>query len=227
LVLWLGYLQWHFRTRGAAPSEPILRDFRNIKRMDAVLEWDGDPATPPKRPDWPEAEFIGGKDIRAELGDAYAEALWKAHPDINDSADFVMYWWDRAAEIVVRGGARRFGFVTTNSITQVFSRRTVAKHLSSKEHPLSLIMAIPDHPWRKRQKREAGQPPNPDENYAAVRVAMTVGVAGREDGVLRKVIHEDALDTDEPEIDFEITYGRINSDLTVGVDLSDVKSLAA
>lgn len=118
LVIWLGYLQWHFRTKGAAPSEPILRDFQNIKAMDAVLTWDGSPVpkietvngkqieTFPnaKRPKWPEAEyiignppFIGGKDIRAELGDLYAETLWKVHKDINDSADLVMYWWDRAA----------------------------------------------------------------------------------------------------------------------------------
>jgi type I restriction-modification system DNA methylase subunit len=29
LVIWLGYLQWHFRTKGGPPSEPILRDFKN------------------------------------------------------------------------------------------------------------------------------------------------------------------------------------------------------
>ena len=40
LVLWIGYLQWHFRTYGdAAPSEPVLRDFKNIRQGDAVLEW--------------------------------------------------------------------------------------------------------------------------------------------------------------------------------------------
>ena len=43
----------------------------------------------PRRADWPEAEFIvgnppfiGGKDMRAELGDGYAEAAWKARPKI-------------------------------------------------------------------------------------------------------------------------------------------------
>ena len=41
LVLWIGYLQWHFRTHGrAAPSEPVLRDFHNIENRDAVLAWD-------------------------------------------------------------------------------------------------------------------------------------------------------------------------------------------
>ena len=40
LVLWIGYLQWHFRTYGqAAPSEPVLRDFHNIEHRDAVLTW--------------------------------------------------------------------------------------------------------------------------------------------------------------------------------------------
>jgi len=41
LVLWIGYLQWHRRTRGeVAPAEPIIRDFHNIERRDAVLAWD-------------------------------------------------------------------------------------------------------------------------------------------------------------------------------------------
>jgi len=42
MVLWIGYLQWHFRTRGAGlPPSPILRDFRNIECRDAVLAHDG------------------------------------------------------------------------------------------------------------------------------------------------------------------------------------------
>ena len=41
LVLWIGYLQWHFRTHGkATPAEPVLRDFKNIENRDAVLDWD-------------------------------------------------------------------------------------------------------------------------------------------------------------------------------------------
>src|SRR6185437_13900766 len=43
LVLWIGYLQWHFRTKGAPPEEPILRAFRNIQVKNAVLTWDGEP----------------------------------------------------------------------------------------------------------------------------------------------------------------------------------------
>ncbi|MCX7564132.1 class I SAM-dependent DNA methyltransferase [Xanthomonadaceae bacterium XH05] len=41
VVLWIGYLQWHFRTRGDVnPPVPVIRDFRNIQNRDAVLDYD-------------------------------------------------------------------------------------------------------------------------------------------------------------------------------------------
>jgi len=41
LVLWIGYLQWHFRTRGrVVPPEPIIKNFHNIECRDAVLDFD-------------------------------------------------------------------------------------------------------------------------------------------------------------------------------------------
>ena len=42
LVLWIGYLQWHLRTRGDLHGlpEPILRNLHNIECRDAVLAWD-------------------------------------------------------------------------------------------------------------------------------------------------------------------------------------------
>jgi len=44
LVLWIGYLQWHFKIHGErTPPEPVLRAFKNIECRDAVLAWDGDP----------------------------------------------------------------------------------------------------------------------------------------------------------------------------------------
>ena len=49
LVLWIGYLQWHFKTFGkAAPSEPVLKDFHNIEKRDALLTWD---STEPRKDD--------------------------------------------------------------------------------------------------------------------------------------------------------------------------------
>ncbi|MBB3946114.1 SAM-dependent methyltransferase [Rhizobium skierniewicense] len=232
LVLWIGHLQWHFRNRGVAPSEPILKAFKNIQNMDAVLKWDGYPmpkvvdgkeAYPnPRRPDWPKADyivgnppFVGGKDIRARMGSAYAEALWKAHKHMNESADFVMYWWDRSAEILLKpkSALKRFGFVTTNSISQVFQRRVMEAHLNAKK-PLSLIMTIPDHPWTKVTR-----------DSAAVRIAMTVAQAGKHEGRLMEVTSEEGVETDSPVILFEERQGKINSDLTVGVDVTIAEKL--
>ena len=40
-VLWIGYLQWHFRTRGDVnPPQPVLKDYKNIEHRDALLDWD-------------------------------------------------------------------------------------------------------------------------------------------------------------------------------------------
>ena len=41
MVLWIGYLQWHFRTHGHInPPQPVLRAFENIECRDAVLDYD-------------------------------------------------------------------------------------------------------------------------------------------------------------------------------------------
>ena len=123
----------------------------------------------PQQAPWPEVEFIvgnppfiGGKDLRAELGDGYAEAIWAANREVPGGADFVMQWWDRAAERLRRKGRkgepnrlRRFGFITTNSITQTFSRRVVERHLKAKD-PVQLVYAVADHPWMKMAGRRGG-----------------------------------------------------------------------
>jgi hypothetical protein len=232
LVLWLGYLQWQLRNGGAI-NDPVLERLDNINAMDAVLRHDperpkadgsGTEFPNPRRPEWPDADyivgnppFIGGKDIRARLGEAYVTALWKAHPKINKSADFVMYWWDRAADLLTRKGTRlkRFGLVTTNSITQEFSRRVIQGRMDGRP-PVSLVMAMPDYPWTKA---------TPDT--AAVRIAMTVAQAGATEGRRYAVIHEAGLDSDAPEIGMKEQIGTINADLSVGTDITKTMPLLA
>ena len=233
LMLWIGYLQWHLRTRAYAPREPILRKLAQIAPGDALLTWDDWPVPSveagrevapanPRPPPWPEAEFIvgnppfiGGKDLRGRLGDGYVAALRLAWPQMNESADLVMYWWDRAAGLLTEPGTvlRRFGFVTTNSITQLFQRRTVERHLDT-QNPVSLLLAVADHPWTKAGK-----------DAAAVRIAMTVAAAGQHEGRLLEVISETGLDSDQPQIGFAERAGRINADLTIGADASRAQSL--
>ena len=184
----------------------------------------------PRRADWPEVEFIvgnppfiGGKDMRAELGDGYAEAAWKVRKDVPGGADFVMHFWDEAATRLLakppksakgENALRRFGFITTNSITQTFSRRVVERHMNAKL-PLSLVYAIPDHPWLKASDK------------AAVRIAMTVAVRGERQGKLAEVVHESGLNTDTPEVRLEVDEGKVTSKLTLGADLHSMMPLIA
>ena len=182
----------------------------------------------PRRATWPEAEFIvgnppfiGGKDMRAELGDGYAEAAWKARPKIPGGADFVMHFWDEAATRLLRkptkgktNPLRRFGLITTNSVTQTFSRRVIERHARAKQ-TLSLLYAVPDHPWQKA----AGK--------AAVRIAMTVAARGEREGTLATVEHESGLDTDTPVVELSERTGRINGNLKVGANLSVVQPMMA
>ncbi len=60
-----------------------------------------------------------------------------------------MYWWHKSAELVRAGKVKRFGLITTNSISQVRQRKVIDFHLNQK-NPIKLIFAIPDHPWRMK-----------------------------------------------------------------------------
>ncbi|MBE9057305.1 class I SAM-dependent DNA methyltransferase [Sphaerospermopsis sp. LEGE 08334] len=194
LVIWIGYLQWHFKRYGSTPPpEPILQDFHNIEFRDAVLDYDGkeldiDPKTGkvktrwggkmikhpvtgedvpdasdqvpiyrylnPRPATWPDADyivsnppFIGNARMRDRLGDGYTETLRQVYPDVPDTVDFVMYWWHKAADLIrTNSKFKTFGFITTNSISQVRQRKVIEFHQNQK-NPIRLFFAIPDHPW--------------------------------------------------------------------------------
>nr|MBA2733563.1 class I SAM-dependent DNA methyltransferase [Acidobacteriota bacterium] len=261
LVLWIGYLQWHFRTRGEArPPEPVIKKFHNIECRDAVLaydaeeivtdeggepvtRWDGrthkkHPVTGEDVPDetarvpvlryvnarkaeWPEADyivgnppFIGNKRMRFALGDGYVEALRSVYEDVPETSDLVMYWWNKAAYLIRATKLSRFGLITTNSITQTFNRKVLQSHLEAKDG-VSIIFAIPDHPWVD------------SKDGAAVRIAMTVAEGGSLFGTLEQVERERETDNDEREITFKASKGKIHSDLSIGVDLESLLPLNA
>src|SRR5262249_46614488 len=46
LVLWIGYLQWHLRTRPDRPAEPVLGNSDHIIDRNALMNWDGYPKVP-------------------------------------------------------------------------------------------------------------------------------------------------------------------------------------
>ncbi len=279
LVLWIGYLQWHFRVHGdAMPAEPVLKKFNNIECRDAVLAYDRhdyakDPATGktrfvwdrkstktdpvtgrevpdetrvrpldvyvnPRPAEWPQADFIvgnppflGTKRMRDDLGDGYVETLRTTYAQhMEDNADFVMFWWHKAALETLAGRTRRFGFITTNSIRQAFNRRVVHDAL---EKGISLRFAIPDHPWVDTA------------DGAAVRIAMTVGALSYAlpdkdvlaeplppdpsalAGDLYLVQSEEPLEDGSAAIVLTKLRGRIGSTLSIGAELEGMNALEA
>ncbi len=270
LVLWIGWLQWHVRTRGlASVAEPVVHDYGNIEHRDAVLaydraepaldaagktitRWDGStfkkhPVTGEDVPDeaaqvvqwayvnprpaeWPAAEFIVGNPpfigagaMRAALGDGYAQTLRATWPEVPESADFVMYWWHHAATQVRAGSARRFGFITTNSLRQTFNRRVVEAHLSAPKNPLTLVFAVPDHPWVDSAQG------------AAVRIAMSVGECPTVraepvealPGRLLTVTEETETGDDEVAVRLDERRGLLHADLRVGANVASAGPLQA
>lgn len=183
-----------------------------------------------KQAKWPEADFIvgnppfiGGKDIRSELGDGYVAALRKIYDEVPESADFVMYWWQRAAELASASKIRRFGFITTNSLSQVFNRKVVAQNLNAAKDPVSLIFAIPDHPWLNSLATESRSV----AKHAAVRIAMTVAERGEHQGHLYRVASEGDTNSEGTAVELCEETGRIFADLRVGADVSGALPLRA
>jgi hypothetical protein len=80
---------------------------------------------------------------------------------------------------------------------------------------LSLLFAIPDHPWVD------------SADGAAVRIAMTVATAGKADGILSTVIREETTGDGAAFIELQSKAGLLNSNLTVGVDVGKAVALKA
>ena len=262
LVLWIGYLQWHFRVNGEGkvPPEPVLRDVKTIENRDALItwdkkvlerdehgkpltRWDGEtmkvhPVTGAKVPDeeaqievyrfvnpratkWAKADYIignppfhGARTVRASNVHGYIEAVRQANSDVPENADFVMYWWHKAAQVASKGKPNRFGFITTKSITQSFSRAVIENHLRANAG-LSLVFAIPNHPWID------------EADGAAVRVAFTVASRGKRTGVRLHVKTETPIDYGAFDVEFDESTGFLSAGLLAEVNLQDAVELAA
>jgi hypothetical protein len=213
LTIWNGYsTKTHPVTGKEVPDESAtiaLFDYQN-----------------PRRAEWPQADyivgnppFIGASRMRDALGDGYTESLRKAWKgDVPESADFVMFWWQKAAAQVVQGSCKRFGFITTNSIHQTFNRRVIEPFVaavSNRQAQLHLAYAIPDHPWVD------------SADGAAVRIAMTVAAPGKGEGILEKVVTEQAREDGENEVTLSRSSGVLAANLQIGADVTSCAALLA
>jgi len=111
---------------------------KNIVQADALF-------TP-----WPEADaivgnppFLGGKRIRRELGDDYAQAIYSRFKDCSNFSDLCCYWFRLAHDSLRESG--RAGLVGTNMIRRGFNRRASLDYILSNGGFIS--NAISSQPW--------------------------------------------------------------------------------
>ena len=116
--VWIGEIQWMRRNGFNESRDPILKPLETIECRDAILTAEGG------EPEWPEAEvvignppFLGGKLLNTHLGEDYVSRIFAVYEDrVPAEADLVCYWFVKAGEQVGRGGTKRVGLVSTNSI---------------------------------------------------------------------------------------------------------------
>jgi SAM-dependent methyltransferase len=111
---------------------------KNIVQADALF-------TP-----WPEADaiignppFLGGKRIRAELGDGYTKNLFDRFPETHNFADLCCHWFRLAHDQLA--GDRRAGLVGTNMIRRGYNRRASLQYIASNGGHIS--DAVSSQPW--------------------------------------------------------------------------------
>ena len=145
VTVWIGELQWRIQRGYGFKTQPVLEALDHIECRDAVLHADGSEAA------WPPADavvgnppFVGDKKMRAELGDAYTEALRAAYKGrVPGGADLVCYWFEKARAQIEGGALQRAGLVATNSIRGGRNREVLDAIVKSTR----IFEAWSDEPW--------------------------------------------------------------------------------
>jgi hypothetical protein len=131
VTVWIGELQWRVQRGYPFKLDPVLEPLDHIECRDAVLNLSV--RAEPVEAHWPKADavvgnppFVGDKKMRAELGDAYTEALRAAYKGrVPGGADLVCYWFERARAEMAAGRLQRAGLVATQAIRNGRSRRVL------------------------------------------------------------------------------------------------------
>ena len=148
VVVWIGYIQWLHENGFGIPDKPILKPLDNIRRTDAIL---ADGPGQPIEPAWPAADiiignppFLGGKRLRAELGDDYVDRLFRLYDGrVPREADLVTYWFERARALIADGRVQRAGLLATQAIRGGANRRV----LEGIKGTGDIFMAWSDRKW--------------------------------------------------------------------------------
>jgi type II restriction/modification system DNA methylase subunit YeeA len=149
VVIWIGEIQWMLANGFAYLREPILRPLNNIECRDAILDRTAqDTAT---EPTWPAADFIvgnppwlGGKFQRRSLGDEYVDAMFRVYKGrVPAEADLVLYWFEKARQLIEQKQVRRVGLLATQGIRGGANRRVVEQIKCSGD----IFAAWSDEEW--------------------------------------------------------------------------------
>lgn len=149
VVTWIGEIQWMLNNGFAYRRNPVLRPLENIECRDAVLDW-ADPDHPVEA-QWPDATyivgnppFIGGKLMRANVGDEYVDHLFRVYDGrVPREADFVTYWHEKARAMIEAGRVKKVGLLATQGIRGGANRRVLERIKQTG----GIYMAWSDEPW--------------------------------------------------------------------------------
>ncbi len=122
----------------------------NFKAADALLAPDGSTAP------WPKADaiignppFLGAKLLKPERGPDYVNALRRAFPDVPGMADYCVYWFRRAHDLLPACTAEdpvagRAGLVGTQNVRNNQSRVGGLDHIAASG---TIVEAVDNQPW--------------------------------------------------------------------------------
>lgn len=122
----------------------------NFRVGDALMQADG------RRTDWPKTDvivgnppFLGAKRMKPELGAAYVEKLRRTYPEVPGMADYCVYWFRRANDILntcspIDPLSGRAGLVGTQNIRNNASRVGGLDHIVSSG---TITEAVDNQPW--------------------------------------------------------------------------------
>jgi len=207
MTIQIGYIQWLRDNGYGLPSEPILKQTKNILKMDAILGYetlrDSDVNIEVNRekslrvyePEWPAVDviignppFLGSRKMRPELGNEYCDALLEVYGNrIQGLPDLVCYWVEKANNQIKDNKTKRAGLLATQAI-RGGTNKQVLDHIKESG---DIFFACSDKEWIL--------------DGATVHVSMI----GFDNG------NEKAKELDG------ISVENINSDLTSDVDLSE------
>jgi hypothetical protein len=161
---------------------------------------------------WPNFDVVIGNPpfqsknkMASEMDRAYVDRFRKRYPEVPGRADYCVYWFRRAHDEMKDG--QRAGLVGTNTIRQNYSREGGLDYIVSNGG--TITDAVSTQVW---------------SGDAAVHVSIVNWIKGEEAGLKRLAIQRgDHLDS--PYEYHDLT--KINSALSLAVDLASAKSLLA